>query len=287
MSTSPRRAKPSDSEAKVRKAMVAAQIRHMPYVDESGRVVGLAVLAESGGEGLEGHWVVLMAGGLGTRLRPLTDDMPKPMLRVGDKPLLETIIESFRRHGFRNFYLSVNYKADVVTEHFGDGAALGVNIRYLREDTSLGTAGALGLIEDRPQRPLIVMNGDVLTSVDFGSLLDYHREHRAMATMAVREYDVQVPFGVVRVDGHSILGIDEKPVHRFFVNAGIYVIEPDVLDLVERGVRIDMPDLFQKMLDRSLSLSVFPIREYWLDIGRIGDFERANVDWHKPAGGAA
>lgn len=282
MSTKPLRATADESEATVRKAMHAAQIRQMPRVDQAGKVVGLAILDDQFGNRFKDHWAVLMAGGLGTRLRPLTEDIPKPMLKVGDKPLLETIIEGFHRHGFRNFYISVNYKADVVMNYFGDGAKFGVNIRYLSEKEELGTAGALGLIDERPNQPMVVMNGDVVTGVDFASLLDYHRDHGAKATMAVREYSMQIPFGVVRVDGHSFLDIEEKPIQRSFVNAGIYVIDPDALDFVQRDQRLDMPDLFRTMSGKSWPLSVFPIRESWIDIGRIDDFERAQTEFNSP-----
>lgn len=284
MSTKPLRASVKESEAAVRKTMLAAQVRQVPLVDDDGKVVGLTIPIDEATERFKNHWVLLMAGGLGQRLRPLTKDIPKPMLKVGDKPLLESIVESFHRHGFRNFYISVNYKADVVTKHFGDGSNFGVTIRYLYEDEGLGTAGALGLIDKAPENPLIVMNGDVVTGVDFVSMLDYHQEHAAKATMAVREYNVQIPYGVVHVQNHAIVEIEEKPVHRSFVNAGIYVIDPDVLDLVGRGQKIDMPNLFKKMLDLSLPLSVFPVRESWIDIGRIDDFERANTEFRTLTG---
>jgi NDP-sugar pyrophosphorylase family protein len=220
-----------------------------------------------------------MAGGLGNRLRPLTEDVPKPLLKVGRKPLLETILETFRSHEFRNFYISVNYKAEMIKAHFGDGEKWKCTIRYLEENDRLGTAGALGLIPETPTQPLLIMNGDVLTNVDFSSLLSFHGEHQAKATMCVREFDFQVPYGVVNIDEHRITGIVEKPVHSFFVNAGIYVIDPELLSFVPKSGSFDMPDLFASALDKGMPTAAFPIREYWTDIGRIDDFHRANGDY--------
>ena len=177
------------------------------------------------------------------------------------------------------FYLSVNYKAEMVKEYFGDGARWGADIRYVHEDRRLGTAGALSLLPEKPVLPLIVMNGDLLTKVNFQQLLDFHAEHGAKATMCVREYDLQVPYGVVRIENHRILSIDEKPVQRFFVNAGIYVLEPETLDCIPPSAYFDMPDLFLKLIEQKRETSVFPIREYWLDVGHMEDFARANGDF--------
>jgi len=209
----------------------------------------------------------------------LTENLPKPMIPVGPKPVLETILENFIEQGFRKFYISVNYKAEIVKQHFADGGRWGAEIRYLHEKTPLGTAGPLGLIEEIPPDPLLVMNGDLLTRVKFENILAYHRERGATATMAVREYDFQVPFGVVRIEDTNIVGIDEKPVHKFFVNAGIYVIEPDVLALTDRGQYQDMPNLFQSIIDAEKMTSVFPVREYWLDIGRLDDLDQAKREF--------
>jgi dTDP-glucose pyrophosphorylase len=255
------------------------KLHHVPLVDGQGRVVGLETIDELIEADARENWVVLMAGGLGSRLRPLTDDCPKPMLKVGNKPLLETILENFIEYGFRRFYLSVNYMADTVKSYFGDGSRWGVDIRYLQEDQKLGTAGALSLLPEKPAQPLLVMNGDVLTKVNFGHLLGFHTSHRASATMCVREYDFQVPYGVVRIDGHRITSIDEKPVQRFFVNAGIYVLEPEALDTIPADTYFDMPTLFEKLMERKKETVVFPIREYWLDIGHLADYDRANGEF--------
>ncbi len=254
-------------------------LHHIPLVDENHCVMGLETLDELIKSRTRENWVVLMAGGLGSRLSPLTDECPKPMLRVGNKPLLETILENFIEYGFHRFYIAVNYMADVVKAYFGDGSRWGVDICYLHEDQRLGTAGALSLLTQRPTEALLVMNGDVLTKVNFKQLLDFHSGHDAQATMCVREYDFQIPYGVVKIDNHRITGIDEKPVQRFFVNAGIYVLEPAALDFILKGCYFDMPTLFEKLIEQKKETAVFPIREYWLDIGQLSDYDRANGDF--------
>lgn len=255
------------------------QLQHIPLLDAAGRVASLETLEELEAGNQRDNCVVLMAGGLGTRLRPLTEDVPKPLLKVGDKPILETILADFAAHGFHKFYISVNYKAEMLIEHFGDGSRWGVDIHYLHETDRLGTAGALSLLPERPDKPFFVMNGDLLTKVNFGHLLDFHARQSASATMCVREYDFQVPYGVIKLDGQRIAAIEEKPVHRFFVNAGIYVLEPSCLDLIPRRRYFDMPSLFDQLVAGEQNTAAFPIHEYWLDIGRMEDFERANQEY--------
>lgn len=247
----------------------------IPVVDEQGRVIGLETLSDLLNPAEQENIVVLMAGGIGSRLKPLTDDCPKPMLAVGNKPILETIINNFVEYGFRRFYLSVNYKAEMVTSYFGDGSRWGVDIRYIHEHERMGTAGALGHLPLRPSLPLLVMNADLITKVNFNNLLSYHVQKSSKATMCVREYDLQVPYGVVQLDGDRFAGIEEKPVKRFFVNAGIYVLEPEVLDYVPANSYFDMPQLFERIAQEHKNISVFPISEYWLDIGQMNDYMRA------------
>lgn len=223
--------------------------------------------------------VVLMVGGLGTRLRPLTETIPKPMLIVGNKPIVETIIESFKNYGFTNFVLSVNYKKEMVMDYFQDGTHLGVNIEYIEETKRLGTAGALSLLTDKQTEPFFVMNGDLLTKINFEQLLDFHNETNSTATMCVREYEYQIPYGVIETDDHQLLSIVEKPVHKSFVNAGIYVLNPAALAHVPDGEFYDMPDLYKKLMNAQEKVSAFPLREYWLDIGRLDDYEKANGDY--------
>lgn len=279
MNPRPTVAGPSDSREGILALMQRKQLRHIPVVDDNQRVVGMEMLDQLVQSRTKPNRVVLMAGGLGTRLQPLTDDTPKPMLRVGAKPLLETILENFIDSGFRRFSIAVNYLGDVIQNHFGDGSKWGVDIEYLRESRQLGTAGALRLLPEIPPEPIFVMNGDVLTKVNFSQLLDFHTGHGASATMCVREYDFQIPYGVVTLDRHRIAGIEEKPVQRLFVNAGIYVLEPDVLHLLPANDRFDMPGLFGKLIERRHETAVFPIREYWLDIGQMADYERANGEF--------
>lgn len=265
--------------AEVLATMRRFMFHHLPLIDDEGRLAGLATLDEFMGVVERDNWVVLMVGGLGSRLRPLTDDCPKPMLRIGGKPILENILESFMEQGFRRFFLSVNYMAEVIKDYFGDGTKWGAKIEYLHETERLGTAGALSLLPEKPLAPLVVMNGDLITKANFAAMLDFHKEHQAAATMAVREYDLQVPYGVVTVDGVQITGIEEKPVHRFFVNGGIYVLEGNALDAIPPNTFFDMPSLFQDLESMGRKAAAYPLREYWLDIGRPEEYERAQREW--------
>lgn len=259
-------------------------IHQVPVVDAQGRITGLEWLDQLVQPPTADTWVVLMLGGLGTRLRPLTEDVPKPMLPVGGRPLVETIIRNFVDQGYRRFFFSVNYKAEMFRDYFGDGARFNAEIDYLVEDKRLGTAGALSLLPERPKGPVIVMNGDLLTSINFEHLLTFHHEHKALATLSVREYSFQVPYGVVTTEGAHLTAIVEKPVQNFFVNAGIYVISPEALDLIPADQFFDMPQLFDKILAAKGGASVFPIREYWLDIGRFDDLERARTEFDRVFG---
>lgn len=254
---------------------------HLPLVDETSRVVGLATLDELIGVTARPNWVVLMAGGLGTRLLPLTDERPKPLLAVGGKPILETIIETFAEQGFKRIFLSVNYKADMILKHVGDGDRWGVQVEYLRESERLGTGGALSLLPETPTEPIVVMNADLLTRMSFDSLLQFHTIQRAVATMVVREYDFQVPYGVVRLDATHIKAIEEKPVQKFFVNAGIYALSPEALEHVPSNTFFDMPTLFERLIVAGKTTAAYPLRENWLDIGRLEELERAQTEWAK------
>ena len=255
------------------------RVRKIPLLDEEDRVVGIHTVGPEASEEFSENIVVLMAGGFGTRLRPLTEHAPKPLLSVGEKPLLETIIEQIIIQGFRKFFIAVHYKGDMVESHFGNGEKWDAEFQYLRESEPLGTAGALSLLGERPSQPILVMNADLLTKIDLESLLDYHRESGAIATMGVRAYEFEIPYGVVSTNGHRISEIIEKPIQEIFVNAGIYVLEPAALDMLEPGKRLDMPELFSAMIASGLETAAFPIREYWIDVGRIEDFRRANDDY--------
>lgn len=287
MNNCPVTARASSSQTEQLALMRRNVIHHLPLLDEQQRVVGLSTLDALTGIIERPNWVVLMAGGLGERLRPLTESCPKPMLRIAGKPILECILEKFIEQGFRNFFFSVNYLADVVRDHFGDGCKWGVHIQYLEENKRLGTAGALSLLRARPEHPILVMNGDLLTHARFDGLLQFHSEHDAAATMTVREYDFQVPYGVVRMNGSKITFIDEKPVHNFYVNAGIYAISPCALDRIPSDTFYDMPTLFEELIAGKETTAAFPLREYWLDIGRMEEFERAQHEWPSLTGSLA
>ena len=279
MNPRPRTLSDTDNRDAIQSLMREHALLHLPITNAGGRLVGLVSQDDLTSEDQQhGNWVVLMAGGLGERLRPLTNDTPKPLLQIGDKPLLQSILESFIKQKFGKFYIAVNYHSEAIMQHFGDGSDWGVHIRYLEEQQRMGTAGALSLLPELPDEPIIVMNGDLVTRTRFGELLDFHASHRADATMCVREYDFQVPFGVISTNDHRISTIDEKPVHRFFVNAGIYVLNPSVIDGIARNTRTDMTQVFERIIAGGGETAAFPIHEYWLDIGRIDDLERAQSD---------
>lgn len=260
-------------------------IFQMPVVDAEGIVVGLHLADDIELPDPAAHRVVIMAGGLGTRLRPITETVPKPMIEVGGRPILEWILERFREQGFRRISLCVNHLAEIIENHFGVGEAFGVEIDYIRETKRMGTAGALSLLGERPEQPLIVMNGDILTSVNFAQMLAFHYENAALATMGLNRYQYQVPYGVVDVTNHHITGFSEKPVFDFFVNAGIYIISPEILDLIPSDRFFDMPSLFDELHpDRRVA---FPLHEYWLDVGKPDDLSRAIDEFGKSGVGPA
>lgn len=279
MCTEPTAANSHESRESIVAMMKVKRIRHIPVVDAKGCVIGLDVWDDLASKRKRQNVVVLMAGGLGSRLGDLTSNCPKPLLPVGNKPVLETIIDNCIEYGFNDFYISVNYMGDMLKEYFGNGSRWGIDIRYIEEDKRLGTAGALGLLKDKPSLPVLVMNSDVLTKLNLQHLMDYHNEFNSAATMCIREYDFQVPYGVVKVDKHALVGIEEKPIHRFFVSAGINVLNPEVIRFIPKNEYFDMPSLFEKILDNQMPTSVFPVREYWLDIGRFADYERANGEY--------
>lgn len=266
---------PELSQEAVLAIMSANQIHQLPIVDEARKLCGLHVWHELKAPARRTNMMVVMAGGKGTRLRPFTEKCPKPLLPVGGKPMLEHIVERAKTAGIEKFVFSIHYLGHMIEEHFGDGSRWDVEIDYIREDSPLGTGGALSLIETRPEAPFLVTNGDVLTDVGYGELIDYHMAHGAAATMAVRNHELENPFGVVRTNGLDITGFEEKPVVRSHVNAGIYVIDPTALDCLEQGEHCDMPTLFERLRDRSRRTIVFPLHEQWLDVGRPDDLERA------------
>lgn len=278
MTKNPKSARSHQHHEEILSLMKQMKVRQLPVLDRSDRVVGIEVLDELLSVPTRKNWVVLMAGGLGTRLKPLTDSVPKPMIPIGQKPILETILENFIEYGFKEFFISVHYKGHVIRNYFGDGSRWGVNIRYLSEDKKRGTAGALSLLPGKPSEPVFVMNGDLLTKINFSQLLSFHQEQKLSATMCVREYDFQVPYGVLTIDRCRIKSIDEKPTQKFFVNAGIYVLEPMSFEFIPKGKFYDMPQLFRDIMKAGGAAAAFPIREYWIDIGRLRDLMRASGD---------
>ena len=254
-------------------------ILHIPVVDHERHLISVETFEQvSNYKPAKTTPVFLMAGGFGTRLRPLTNMTPKVMLKVGTKPILETILLGFIEHGFNQFYISVYYLADQIRQHFGDGSKWGVSINYIEEDQPLGTGGALSLLPEHINEPIIMMNGDLLTKINFNSLLNFHNSKGALATMCVREYSMEVPYGVIESDDLKITSIVEKPRQHYFVNAGVYVLSPEILRRAPKSVRKDMPDLFNDLISEKQRVLMFPIHEYWLDIGRLGDFEQAQTD---------
>ena len=260
------------------------QILHLPVVDTDGRIVDLAYLPELERLPNYGNRVVIMAGGLGTRLRPITETIPKPMVEVGGRPLIHTNVDMLVAQGFADITISLNYLGEVIEDYLGDGSRFGARISYVRETKRLGTGGALTLLPEAPSEPFVVMNGDILTSVDFAAMLRFHVEGGAMATMAVNKYTYNVPFGVVDVKDSHIKRLREKPSYDLFVNAGIYILSPGALELVPRDTFFDMPTLFETLMRNGDATLAFPLREHWLDIGQPDDLSRANVAFSEVQG---
>jgi len=269
----------SDTKEAILQKALGRKLHQIPIVDDEQRVIGIQVIEELVKPHVKPNIVVLMVGGLGSRLRPLTEDTPKPMLKVGNNPILQTIVEKFAEYGLVNIVMCVNYKSHIIQNYFGDGSTFGVKITYVLEGQRMGTAGALSLLTPIPCEPFFVMNGDLLTNINFEHLLDYHTSQNAMATMCIREYDFEVPYGVVNIKEGRILSIQEKPVQKFFVSAGIYMLSPEVLTMIPKNEFYDMPTLFEALIKEDKKALSFPIREYWLDIGRIEEYERANSDY--------
>ena len=254
------------------------QRRNMPLVDGAGRLKRVFYIDDI--EFLsKDNLVVIMAGGLGSRLGKLTKEMPKPMLHVGEKPMIQHLIEMFSDHGYNRFLLCVNYKKEIIKDYFGTGKDMGVEIEYVEEDQRLGTAGALSLINVAPVAPFFVINADILTSLDFDNLMDFHQSHSSVATMCVRTYNYQIPYGVVCADEEGVIhDFQEKPVESFRINAGIYVLDPAALDFLPDNEFFDMPSLFRKMISHGYKTSVYDMSDYWLDIGKVEDYEKAKND---------
>lgn len=268
---------PEVSRDTVRQLMSFNKIQQIPVVNEQNRVVGLHLWDEITLPATRENLMVIMAGGKGKRLRPYTENCPKPMLLVDGKPMLEHIIVRAKSEGFSRFVLAIHYLGHMIEDYFGNGDKFNVRIDYLKEETPLGTAGALGLLDPHPELPFLVTNGDVLTDIHYGELLDFHTRHNSTATMAVRVHEWQHPYGVVNTDGIDIIGFEEKPVYRSHINAGVYALEPDVLNGVEINSYCDMPTLFERLQSMSHRTAAYPIHEPWLDVGRPEDLTKASA----------
>lgn len=268
------------SKEKLLSIALSKKIYQIPVVDNNRRLIGIHILDELIKSKTKSNKVVIMAGGKGMRLRPLTKNIPKPMLKVGKKPILQIILEKFKESGYKNFVICVNYKSKVIQDFFGDGMKFGVKITYIHEKIKMGTAGALSLLKKNMKinEPFFVMNGDLLTNLNFEKLLDFHQNHNSKATMCIREYNIESPYGEVQLSKENIIGINEKPSHKFFVNAGIYILDPKCINLIPKRF-YDMPTLFKKIIDKKEKVISFPLGEYWLDIGRFNDYDRANFEY--------
>ena len=278
MNKAPKTLASDTPRAKILKIMKEKDIHHLPLVNNKNIITEIVSVSElTLVEKKENH-VILMAGGLGSRLASLTTDCPKPMLKVGGKPILETIIEIFKEHGFYKFIISVNYKSEMIEDYFKDGSHLDIEISYLKENTRLGTAGALSLYKTN-NLPFIVMNGDLLTKINFSDLVNFHIKNENVTTMCLRQYEHQIPFGVVVTDQDSILKIEEKPIRRYFVNGGIYVLNPEMLQYIPNDTFYDMPSFFESLIEKKQKVGAYPFYEYWIDIGRLDDYERAHTEF--------
>ena len=269
---------PDMARETVMQLMVANKIQQIPVVDDQRRVVGLHLWDQITTPQARPNMMVIMVGGKGTRLRPHTENCPKPMLPVGDKPMLEHIIDRAISQGFNHFMLAIHYLGHMVEDYFGDGSKMNTRIEYIREDAPLGTAGALGLLSCPPEVPFVVTNGDVLTDINYADLLDFHIRQHAAATMAVRTHEWQHPFGVVQTKGLDIVGFEEKPINRTHINAGVYVLTPAALNELSTNEHCDMPNLFERLKAKGERTLAYPMHEPWLDVGRMEDFQRAQVE---------
>lgn len=266
----------NDIREDIIKKMRENQIRHCPIVDSKNKLLGVEFLEDFLKEPQFENWVIIIAGGLGERLHPLTFGKPKPLIELQGKPILVNIIRDLRTHGFHNIYLSINYKGEMIERYFQNGDALGVSIKYIKESARMGTAGSLSLLEELPKNPIIVMNCDLVTNINYTGLMHFHKDQRSVATMCVKEYDFEIPYGVVKTDNYKIIDIQEKPVRKFYINAGIYVLQPEIIQYIPKNKFYDMPQLFQQLIEKDLSVHSFPILEKWIDIGSLDDLERVN-----------
>lgn len=276
MEAAPVTASSGQSDAELKDLMLRSEIRNLPLVKEDGQLVGLVKLKDLLDEPNDDRiFAVVMAGGEGKRLRPITEKIPKPMLEVGGEPILERIVKSLAAHQIQEVYLSVNFMSEMIKDHFQDGSQFGVKIHYIDEEKKMGTAGPLSLLKETPRHPIIVINGDVVTNVNFRSMIDFHRRHRSALTIGASEYTLKVPYGVLNLAGPFVVGTDEKPSHQFLCNAGIYVVDPEVFREIPADTPTDMTDVIDRVSRKGLPVTAFPLHEYWVDIGEHQALENA------------
>lgn len=278
MSSNPLTAPIGSAKGDLLSMMNRHRLKSIPLIDEERRPRALIHLRDLISHRSSGHIAVLMAGGEGKRLRPITESLPKPMVKIGDKPILENIIKSLAESTITKIYLAVNYQAKMIEDYFGDGSRFDVQITYLREKEKKGTAGALSLITEMLSEPILVLNGDLVTNVPFSRLLDFHRQHRCVMTVAATEYNINIPYGALKLAEHFVLGIDEKPAQSFLCNAGIYVIDPELLRFIPSERVYNMTDLMNDASREGLPIAAFPVREYWVDVGQKEDLQRARAE---------
>lgn len=269
----------NDSKQKMISVAEKFYINQIPVLDENETLIHIETFHELHKDKKHDNIVFLMAGGLGTRLRPLTESTPKPMLKVGDKTILEHIINKFKEYGYLRFVISINYLGEQIRDFFGNGASFGVEIEYILEKEKLGTAGSLSLLENLPTRPFFVMNADLVTELNLEQLLLFHEEHDGDATICIRKYEIDIPYGVVKVENSQLESIEEKPKHHFFINAGIYVLEPSIIKYIPKNQYLDMPTFLSSLKVEGSQITTFPLREKWIDIGLPKDYDRANRDY--------
>jgi dTDP-glucose pyrophosphorylase len=267
---------PEEERATVLDMMKALGIRHIPVVDREKRLLGIHFLQDLIGTAAKPNLAVIMAGGKGTRLLPLTKDCPKPLIKVAGRPILERLVLHLVGYGIRKIYLAINYLGEMIESYFGDGASLGCSIEYIREKEALGTGGSLALLPERPRDPFIVMNGDLVTQVNLARLLEFHGEAKASATIAARTYQVEIPYGVIEKDQNRLVQIHEKPLIHYLINAGIYVLNPEVPAYVPKGQYFPIIGLFDRLLEAKKLIGAYVLNEDWIDIGVHNELQRAN-----------
>ncbi|MBU3126092.1 nucleotidyltransferase family protein [Clostridium tagluense] len=269
------------SKKKAKEYMLSNKIRQVPVIDKDKKLIDLYFLDDIISYEKKDNYVFILAGGLGTRLRPLTETVPKPMLTVGDKPILELIIEQFKEYGFTNFIISLNYKGEIIEDYFKNGSEFGVKIEYIKETKKLGTAGSIALVKEKFTKPFIVINGDILTGIDFEKFLNHHIKNNFNITVGVRNYEINVPYGVLVTDNMLIESLEEKPTYKFHINGGVYVVNPEIVKYIKEDEVYNMTDLIEDAMNNDYTSGIYEITEYWKDIGQIEDYRKANTDIHK------